>query len=216
MTDHHHPRTPVDTDLLATCMAGMAAGDASLLWAFLDAFGDRLAAVVRGALRDFHREDVARDADAVHGLVLDVAFVLFDRAHGWRPGGAAPWHWARAAVRSEVAARIGHRTEVLDLDRLDRAAEEPPVPAAVAVPVDAEGSAVLDRLAARHPEVAAFTEQLDAVASPRDRRVFAEYLLQQSHGDPSPSHTVAALLGLTPANVRQIVCRVRGRVRTAA
>jgi hypothetical protein len=64
--------------------------------------------------------------------------------------------------------------------------------------------------------VAAFTERLDAVASPPDRQVFAEYLLQQSHGDPSPSHTVAAILGLTPANVRQIVCRVRGRVRSAA
>ncbi|MCU0272722.1 MAG: hypothetical protein MUE34_05755 [Acidimicrobiales bacterium] len=211
MTDHHHPRTAVDADLLATCMAGMAAGDASLLWTFLDAFGDRLAAVVRGALRDFHREDVARDADAVHGLVLDVAFVLFDRAHGWRPGGAAPWHWARAAVRAEVANRIGHRTEVLDLDRLDRVDREP-----VTLPASVEGSAALDRLAARHPEVAAFTERLDAVASPRDRQVFAEYLLQQSHGDPSPSHTVAAILGLTPANVRQIVCRVRGRVRSAA
>jgi hypothetical protein len=192
-------------------MAGMAAGDASLLWTFLDAFGDRLAAVVRGALRDFHREDVARDADAVHGLVLDVAFVLFDRAHGWRPGCAAPWHWARAAVRAEVANRIGHRTEVLDLDRLDRVDREP-----VTLPASVEGSAALDRLAARHPEVAAFTERLDAVASPRDRQVFAEYLLQQSHGDPSPSHTVAAILGLTPANVRQIVCRVRGRVRSAA
>lgn len=215
MTDHHHPRTPVDTDLLATCMAGMAAGDASLLWAFLDAFGDRLAGVVRGALRDFHREDVARDADAVHGLVLDVAFVLFDRAPGWRPGGAAPWHWARAAVRAEVAARIGHRTEVLDLDRLDREAEAPPV--AVAPGAGGPGgSAALDRLAAGHPAVAAFTERLDAVASPRDRQVFAEYLLQQSQGDPSPSHTVAAILGLTPANVRQIVCRVRGRVRSAA
>jgi hypothetical protein len=211
MTDHHHPRAAVDADLLATCMAGMAAGDASLLWTFLDAFGDRLAAVVRGALRDFHREDVARDADAVHGLVLDVAFVLFDRAHGWRPGGAAPWHWARAAVRAEVANRIGHRTEVLDLDRLDRVDREP-----VTLPASVEGSAALDRLAARHPEVAAFTERLDAVASPRDRQVFAEYLLQQSHGDPSPSHTVAAILGLTPANVRQIVCRVRGRVRSAA
>jgi hypothetical protein len=213
MTDHHHPRTPVDADLLATCMAGMAAGDASLLWAFLDAFGDRLAGVVRGALRDFHREDVARDADAVHGLVLDVAFVLFDRAAGWRPGGAAPWHWARAAVRAEVAARIGHRTEVLDLDRLDREAAPPAVAGARS---GAEGSAALDRLAARHPEVAAFAERLDTVASPRDRQVFAEYLLQQSQGDPSPSHTVAAILGLTPANVRQIVCRVRGRVRSAA
>lgn len=215
MTDHHDPRTPTDADLLATCMAGMAAGDASLLWAFLEAFGDRLAGVVRGALRDFHREDVARDADAVHGLVLDVAFVLFDRAAGWRPGGAAPWHWARAAVRAEVAARIGHRTEELDLDRLEQEAGAPPVAVAAGVG-RAEGAAALDRLAARHPEVAAFTERLDAVASPRDRQVFAEYLLQQSHGDPSPSHTVAAILGLTPANVRQIVCRVRGRVRSAA
>ena len=50
-------------------------------------------------------------------------------------------------------------------------------------------------------------------ATTRDQLVVRQFLLQKAYGDPSPSHTVADDLGLSPDNVRQIVSRVGRRLR---
>jgi hypothetical protein len=42
--------------------------------------------------------------------------------------------------------------------------------------------------------------------------IILEYRIQRALGDPSPAHVVAREFGLTPANVRQIDCRMRKRV----
>ncbi|MDZ7731837.1 MAG: hypothetical protein U5R31_00850 [Acidimicrobiia bacterium] len=52
----------------------------------------------------------------------------------------------------------------------------------------------------------------DAAANERAARVHIEYQVQKRDGDPSPAHTVAAMLGLRPANVRQIDRRTRARL----
>jgi hypothetical protein len=203
MIDETAPRPPAADDL-AAYMAGMAAGDAAHLWRFLECAGDRLGSVVRAVLRDFGHHRLAADPDAVDELVLDAAFLLFDRAGAWRPGGAAPWHWARPAIRAMVAAWLGHRTAELDAERHGSADGPPPSPAPTAE--------VFADLARSHPGVAALDQALRIVATPRDRGVVVEFLTQKALGDPSPSHTVAQEMGLSAVNVRQIVTRVRRRV----
>jgi hypothetical protein len=54
-----------------------------------------------------------------------------------------------------------------------------------------------------------------SVGSTRDQDIFIQYRLQKGLGDPSPAHAVAAEFGVSPANVRQIDCRMRRRVAAA-
>ncbi len=54
-------------------------------------------------------------------------------------------------------------------------------------------------------------DALTSLVSERDLRVVLLFAVQQSQGDPSPSHTVADATGLRPDNVRQIVSRTRRR-----
>ena len=81
---------------------------------------------------------------------------------------------------------------------------------------DIDGRGIDDPFASPDPlddRLALLVEAIDSVASERDRQVVRQYLLQQAYGDPSPSHTVADDFDLTPENVRQIVSRVRRRLR---
>jgi hypothetical protein len=112
--------------------------------------------------------------------------------------------WAANAIRSAVAREIGHA--LVDVD--DARFENEPVDAG-----SAGGRLDLDDLASRDPRFGLFREAVALATTQRDRDVAEQYLIQQALGDPSPSHTVAAEFDLSSANVRQIVCRVRRRVR---
>jgi len=194
-----------DPDRLSELMVRMAAGDGAAVFTLVDEYGGTLAGVVRRHLVAWGRTDLLRNEREVDHLVQTAALVLFDRAAAWRPGGAPPWVWAAAAIRHALAREIGHPTVELDPERHDRA--ERRLSAAGGHDLD------LDLLARRHPGVARFRAVLHEVSSARDRAVVEAYLLQQALGSPSPATIVAAETGLSPANVRQIVCRARRRVR---
>jgi hypothetical protein len=70
-----------------------------------------------------------------------------------------------------------------------------------------------DDLADRDPVVGLLREAIAEVASPRDRRIHVQMGIQKRSGDTSPAVTVAAELGLTAANIRQIDHRVGVRLR---
>lgn len=191
---------------LETCMQRMAMGDRAYLFTFLHEFGPRVEAVVRRMLGEMGRRDVLADADELAALVQDACWVICERAAGWRPGGALPWSWAARAIRAELARAIGHRTVPVADDDVEVAEH-------FAAPSEGDGGEVsFAALARRDPRVALLADAVARIGSPRDQRVFIEYRLQKELGDPSPSHVVAREFGLTPANVRQIDCRMRKRL----
>jgi hypothetical protein len=77
---------------------------------------------------------------------------------------------------------------------------------------------VLDHLVRRdgHPVLVTLAEALDTATSARDAEVVLLYLQQQASRDPSPSHTVAMLVGRRPDAVRQAFHRSRRRLRHLA
>ena len=196
-------------------MARLAAGDLAFVFVLATAWRRPIERLVRTLLRETGRADLARTRDEVDGLVIDACFVIADRAGGWRPGGAAPWLWARLAIRADVARSIGHRCVELDDRghdhdegrRHERDHERDEGPSAPVEAVD------YDELVARDPRFASFDDVLRECTSDRDRRIVVEYLQQQSAGDPSPSHTVGQMFGLTPATVRQVCSRALRKVR---
>ena len=110
---------PIDRDEVARLMAQMAAGDPAAIFAFVAAFGGRLAGVVRRQLFAYGRRDMAADPHDIDFLVQSAALVLYDRAASWSPDGALPWTWAERAIRAEVVAYLGHPTVELDAERLE-------------------------------------------------------------------------------------------------
>ena len=94
----------------------MAAGAPAAWWSFHETFEAKLRAVVLANVRSMHRPDIVRDAERIDSLTADAAMVIFDRAAGWKPGGAKPWNWAARAIRSMIAAEIGHRQVELGND----------------------------------------------------------------------------------------------------
>lgn len=191
-----------DEDDLTRCMTALADGDRAFFFTFHARFGEKVAWVVRGILREMGRHDVIADADEVAGLTLDACEVIMDRAAGWRPGGTAPWTWAHKAIRSRVAVAIGHRTVALDTDDVDGEAGDHP--GGVVVDLTADDIAVLIE---RHPAVALLDTAIRSVGTERDQRIYWEYRIQQGLGDPSPALTVAPRFGVQPDNVRQIGSR---------
>jgi hypothetical protein len=184
-------------------MADLAVDDAAVV-PFVQAYGDRLAAVVCRILRDFGRRDLVRDDGEVAGLVWTAAFTIRDRAGSWKPGGAAPWSWAFPAIRAAVAREIGHARADVDVDRLIDVA-----PAADRRRDDVD----LDDLAHRHAAFALLRSALGEIGgNPRHAEVHLQYGVQKAMGDPSPAITVGTEFGLSPDNVRQIDRRVRTKV----
>jgi hypothetical protein len=199
------PAMTESRDPLNQMMAGMAAGDAAFLFAFVEAFSHKVRWIVRSILEGMGRHDIVRNSDELDGLTLDACDVIFRRAGGWKPGGAAPWNWAFKAIRSEVARSIGHRVVEFNTDD-DRDSE-----------VESHGDVVFDLavddlsvLISRHPRVGVLDRAIRSVGSERDQHVYWEYRIQQGMGDPSPAHTVGARFGLNPDNVRQL-CRRHGQ-----
>jgi RNA polymerase sigma factor (sigma-70 family) len=198
--------TPVDiTDqsLLEECMARMAAGDRAYVITFTQAFAPRVLPVVRRVLTEMGRHDVLSDRYEVEALVQDACWVICERAGGWQPGKALPWTWAERAIRAEIGRVVGHRSVPVSDEHVT----------AIAPPDDVSADTVtLTALADRNPMVALLLSAVAEIGSPRDQQVFVEYRLQLDLRDPSPSHAVARLFGLSPANVRQIHRRMRVRL----
>ena len=211
---------PIDRGEVARFMAQMAARDPAALFAFVAAFGSRLAGVVRRQLFAFGRRDVAARSDDVDFLVQSAALVLYDRAASWSPDGALPWVWAERAIRAEVVAYLGHPSVELDDERgvtddggAARRAARAEHPAGRGSVAAGPGPGDFDELAHRDPTVGLLHEAIAEVANERDRRVHVEYRIQKRSGDASPAQTVGTEFGLSPENVRQIDTRVRRRLR---
>ena len=77
---------------------------------------------------------------------------------------------------------------------------------------DIDPIAVLDALATSDRVCRELRATLGESVRERDARVWLEFEMEQSSGNASPAVTVAEIYGVTPANVRKIVQRVRGRV----
>lgn len=197
-------------DRLRTVVAGMAAGDAGMLVAFVNEFGVPLRAVVRRTVFSFGRRDVLDDPGEVTGLVFTAALEVFDRAAAWNPDGAPPWVWAERAIRTALAHDVGHALLDVDVEQLCAGREGP---AQLTLEgLDGDASRILERLARVEPRAQLWWDAVGEIASDRHRNIYFEYELQKGLGDGSPAKTVADLFDLTPANARQIASRVRTRL----
>jgi hypothetical protein len=203
-------------DRLREVMSGMAQGDAAMLVALVVEFGPPLRNLVRRTVFSFGRRDLLTDDADVTDLVTTAALEIFDRAGGWDPDGAPPWLWAERAIRAALAQRAGHALADIEPDRLD----DTPVQQTLSPALDGDARRVLVRIAELEPRAAMWWNAVGTLTTDRNRNVYFEYEVQKALGDRSPAHTVAALFGLTPANVRQIARRVRirltERIRTDA
>jgi len=199
---------PESDDPLVALMAAMAAGDLAALWTFHETYEAKLRHIVLANVRSMYRPDIASDRDRIDALAADAAVVIFDRAAGWKPGGAAPWNWAARAIRSMVAAEIGHRSVELGADDgLDGEAGAAPSHTPGGADLTIEGLLDID------PRFSVFADAYRSVGSERDQEAAWLFRVQKVCGDPSPAHTVADELGLTPANARQIHKRHFARVQ---
>ncbi len=187
--------------LLEEVMRRLIGGELEMVWALSTRFGEDVARVIRRHLRSMGRLDVLTDAGRVEGMVIDVALWFFDHGAGYDPAASLPWVWADKPIRSLVAAEVGHRAVEL----------EPALEGQVSTP-STSVVAELGALANSEPSVALLIEAAQEVGSERDAQVHLEYRVQKALGDPSPSHTVADMVGLHAANVRQIDNRMRKKV----
>lgn len=197
---------PGDPDDIAVVMAHLADGDVAFVTTLTEHHGARIAATVRRLLRGIGQAHIADDHREVTDIVEEVALdVIFEKASSWRPdGGALPWVWAEKAIRQLIVARVGHPRVPVDDDTIGQI----PEPAA---PVSHRGTTTdtWDIARANDERILLVDRALEVVASERDREVWRQYVIQQSNGDHSPANTVAAMTGLSPANVRKISQRVR-------
>jgi hypothetical protein len=204
----------VDTDQrnrIAALMARMASGDAGAAISLYLEFGSHVRAKVAKVARSQGARHLT--ADDLDGLAVDVCLDLLHRAGSWDPdGGALPWVWAQRRIVTRVASYVGRYGATYD----DTVGRSDAVEDLAFAGDDAGEDEALDRLAARSPECALLRDALAALVSVRDGRVFLQFTVQQDGGDPSPSVTVGAAFGLSPANVRQIVRRVRQRLSSLA
>lgn len=199
-------------EILVRIMHRLAAGDQAATFTLYTEFGGHIAAAVRRLAGPM---GATLDADEVDGLVLEACLALLESAPSWDPdGGALPWNWAERRLRHIVAVHIGIYTDPLsdshdwELDAVES------TPAAVASSDD-DPVATLARLAEVNPDAAAFRLALAGAASERDRAIFLEVCVQASLGDRGPAETVGRMVGIPGATVRQIVKRVRDRLRAA-
>ena len=194
--------------LLEQVMAAVAAGDGEAVMALHHSFATEIRAAI---LHHVHAFGVAVPPDDLDGLVLEACLSLREVAGGWRPdGGALPWTWASARLRTLVSRFVGQHTCSLDAGHLQL--PEPLAPVPVPCARDDDILHTLARVAAIDPRAALVEQALRASLSERDQSIFLEHRVQQDAGDPSPAHTVAAQHGMTAAAVRQVVCRARRRI----
>jgi hypothetical protein len=198
----------IDRDRLREVMAGMAAGDAAMLVAFVVEFGTPLRSVVRRTVFSYGRRDLLTDDADVTDLVTTAALEVFDRAAGWDPDGAPPWVWAERAIRAALAQRAGHALADVTPDDLD----QQPVQLTLSRALDGDARRVLVRIAELEPRATMWWNAVGTITTDRNRNIYFEYEVQKALGDRSPAHTVGTIFGLTPANVRQIARRVRVRL----
>jgi len=198
-------------------MEGMAGGDAAFLFTFHERFGPKITWIVRDMVRGMGRLDILRDDDEIDGLVIDACEVIYSRASGWRADGARPWKWARAAIRSRVAAGIGHRPvsfeEAYDhgLPVGDAAGADGEVSGLLARDADLTGDDIVDLIQV-DPRARLLDRAIRSVGCERSQQICWQYGVQKALGDPSPAVTVARMFGVEPGNVRQIFVRQKAKV----
>jgi len=188
--------------MLEEVMCRLTEGELAMVWTLSTQFGAELSRVIHRHLRSMGRLDVLTEPGRVEGMVIDVSLWFFDHGAGYDPTATLPWVWADKPIRSLVASEVGHRSVEFDSSLEGQAS----VPAESSV-------AELRALADSEPCVALFIEATEEVGSERDALVHLEYRVQKALGDPSPSHTVADMVGLQAANIRQIDTRMRKKVQ---
>lgn len=194
----------IPDDPLEALMARMAAGELAALWEFHETFETRLRGVVLSNVRSMGRRDVAADTDRIKALTADAAAVIFHRSAGWKPGGAKPWNWAGRAIRSMIAADIGHRSvELGHDDTLEGEVNDAPAGGA---------DLTLERFVSLHSSHELFGEAYCSVSSDRDQLAAWLFRVQKVNDDPSPAHTVSDEFGITAAHARKIHERHFSRV----
>lgn len=200
-----------DRERLQVVMAGMAEGDMAMLVAFVNEFGTPLRGLVRRTVFGFGRRDVLDDPGEVTSLVTTAALEVFERAAAWDPEGAPPWVWAERAIRAAIARQVGHALADVAVDDLCRLCDGPIQQSFDDLLGDARD--LVKRLSVADPRARLWWDAVGGLTNDRNRNVYFEVVLQQALGDRSPARTVAPMFDLTPANVRQIVSRVRKRLR---
>lgn len=203
--------SPERRALLAELMARLPHDPAAEV-SLLVAFGDELRGTIVVLARQLGLPPIA--PDDLEGLAFDACGVLATVARWWDPdGGALPWTYGRERLRSMLRAWEGVRTVALPEGDVLGAA-----PSTVAATDDQPALVVLDRLVhhAGHPVLRRFRDALERVLAESDRELVLLYAQQQDAGDPSPSHTVGALVGRSPEAVRQAFSRARRRLRRLA
>jgi hypothetical protein len=197
---------------LAGLMGQMAAGDPSGAFTLYEEFGATISMALRGHLARSGVRAVAHDD--LDGLVIEACLELYGCAAAWDPtGGALPWVWAERRLAGIVRSFVGQHADELDAERVAGAGAlvEHRGPAA-----EADTLTVLDRLAGREPVCHLLREALGTVGSERDRAILLEIGVQAGLGDRSPAVTVASMFGMRPDAVRQVVRRMRIRLRRLA
>jgi hypothetical protein len=186
-------------------MARLAGGDRSATVDLATAFADDLRRVVRSAAMSAGHRPAADDVD---DLVWCAAEVIAAVAGAWRPDGAPPWRYAYPRIAAAVRSNLGPVADSMDAGSRRPEPELAPAPVAP----DPDVLEVLAGLVARVPVCALLEEALPADSL----RLLLDYRVQQSMGDPSPAHTLAADYGLAPAAVRKRISRTCARLRTLA
>lgn len=196
---------PTSRAQLEVLMAQAAAGDLAAVPALFEGFKTDLLKAVWSAAR---RLRIQLSSDEAHSVAFEAAAVMFDVAPGWRPdGGALPWVWASKRVEALVRATALSGDQTLDVD--DRLTSEEP---ASFISDQDDFMEVFVQLAQHSTELGLLREALAKVASSEDQELFLHLRMQHDAGDPSPSHTVAAMFCLTPATVRQRASRLRRKL----
>lgn len=208
---------------VAPLMARVADGDGDAMGELWTEFQGAFVNVARRVVEGFGRHDLAGDPDELRVLGGTAFLAVVQRAPSWRPE-ALPWTWCAAAIRSDIAREIGHRSTgtdpsvILDgtaVDALGRRLEDL-LDVMDGEPAGSGARAALLPLAEAIDEIGLLMEAVDRVGSPRDADVHLEYGVQKHSGDPSPAITVAQIFSLTPASVRQIDRRMRVKLASLA
>ncbi len=203
----------VPDDPLGRLMTGMADGDNAFFWAFVHEFGPTVRNVVWRIVDATGRTDILRDADEMDSLAVEACEVIFDRAGGWKPGGAKPWNWAHHAIRARVSSSIGHRSVALDGLGIQEDLEGEAGPYGASAVADLTGDD-LQVLITRHDSVRLIDDAIRSTGRAEVQDMFWLYRLQQHMADPSPADLVGREFGRKADAVRQAAKRHADRVRS--